>query len=67
MDLSKSRVEALGYFDTRDGVNWRINRISPDKVDLDLIVKEIKTGRFETQMGFGGAMRDISSPLNLLT
>jgi outer membrane protein insertion porin family len=61
MEESKNRVEGLGYFDTRNGVNWRIIPISKDKVDLELIVKEVKTGRFEMQMGIGGT-RDISSP-----
>ncbi|MGB8468473.1 MAG: outer membrane protein assembly factor BamA [Candidatus Babeliales bacterium] len=67
LDFSKARVESLGYFDTRDGVNWRINRIAPDLVDLDLVVKEVKTGRFEAQMGFGGSMRDIASPAESFT
>lgn len=62
MDTSKSRIEGLGYFDARDGVNWRVRRISHDKVDLDLIVKEVKTGRFEMQMSFGGWARSVSSP-----
>ncbi|MEX0940167.1 MAG: outer membrane protein assembly factor BamA [Candidatus Babeliales bacterium] len=61
MDESKNRVEGLGYFDQRDGVNWRINRNGKDSVDLDLIVKEVKTGKVEAQIGFGGT-RDISSP-----
>jgi len=62
MEESKARVEGLGYFDTRDGVNWRIVPVSKDRVDLELIVKEVKTGRMEAQMGFGGVARDISSP-----
>jgi outer membrane protein insertion porin family len=62
MDESKARVESLGYFDARDGVNWRIIPAGKDKVDLQLIVKEVKTGRIEAQMGFGGVTRDISSP-----
>lgn len=62
LDESKSRVESLGYFDPRDGVNWRIHRIDNDKVDLDLIVKEVKTGRAELRIGFGGSPSDVSSP-----
>ncbi|MGE4168012.1 MAG: outer membrane protein assembly factor BamA [Candidatus Babeliales bacterium] len=62
MDESKSRVEGLGFFDTRDGVNWRIIPVAKDRVDLELIVKEVRTGRMEAQMGFGGTPRDISSP-----
>jgi outer membrane protein insertion porin family len=63
MDDSKSRVEGLGYFDPRSGVNWKINRLTKDRADLDLIVKEVKTGRFEYQMGIGGSPSDFSSPM----
>jgi outer membrane protein insertion porin family len=63
MDEAKARVEQLGYFDQKAGVSWKINRINKELVDLDLIVKEVKTGRAELQMGFGGSPKDISSPM----
>jgi outer membrane protein insertion porin family len=63
MDDSKSRVENLGYFDTRDGVNWKIRRIAENLVDLDLMLKEIKTGHANLKMGYGGT-GDISSPIS---
>lgn len=63
MDDSKNRVEGLGYFDPRGGVNWKINRIGKDRADLDLIVKEVKTGRLEYQMGIGGSPTDWTSPM----
>ncbi|MCX5921770.1 MAG: outer membrane protein assembly factor BamA [Candidatus Dependentiae bacterium] len=62
MDASKSRVEALGYFDQRDGVNWKLIRVGDDQADLDLILKETKTGRFHFKLGFGGAGADLSNP-----
>lgn len=67
MDDSKGRVEGLGYFDARNGVNWRVHRLSDDRVDLDLLVREVKTGRFEFQMSFGGWARDVSSPSESFT
>jgi outer membrane protein insertion porin family len=66
MDDSKAKVEGLGYFDPRNGVNWKINRIGKDRADLDLILKEVKTGRFEYQMGIGGSVSDFSSPMESL-
>jgi outer membrane protein insertion porin family len=54
MEFSKNKVEALGYFDTRDGVNWKTTRISEDEANLDLIVKEVKTGNAHMKVGFGG-------------
>lgn len=60
MELSKSRVESLGYFDAQGGVEWKITKVSENLVDLDLILKEIKTGRIDGQLGYGGA--DPQSP-----
>ncbi len=60
MELSKSRVEGLGYFEPQNGVEWKITKVSEDLVDLDLMLKEIKTGRIDGQLGYGGA--DPQSP-----
>jgi outer membrane protein insertion porin family len=60
MDASKDRIEGLGYFEPRDGVNWKTVRLAPDRADLEMIVKEIKTGRFHVKMGYGGT--DFKSP-----
>jgi len=62
MELSKNSVESLGYFDPREGVNWKINRLSEDTADLDLILKETRTGNALLQMGFGGSGMDMRSP-----
>ncbi len=60
MDASKDRVGALSYFDPRDGVNWKLNRLSEDLADLDLIVKEVPTGRGELKLTYGGAPGELS-------
>lgn len=54
MEASKDRIESLGYFDQRDGVNWKTVRLSEDTADLELIVKETKTGNAHIKIGFGG-------------
>lgn len=63
MEISKNRVESLGYFDQREGVNWKINRADEDSADLDLIVKEARTGNASFQLSFTGTDRSITSPL----
>lgn len=57
MEASKNRIEALGYFDQREGVNWKTIRISEDTADLELVVKEVKTGNAHLKIGFGGAQQ----------
>lgn len=54
MDESKRRIEQLGYFDSKTGANWRIVKLDDTTADLELIVKEIKTGQLYAQLGFGG-------------
>lgn len=62
MDESKRRVELLGFFDQKDGVNWKIVKIDEDTADLDLVLNEIKTGRMQAKMGFGpGGQGDAQS------
>lgn len=60
MENSKRNVSSLGYFDPQDGVMWKIIRRTPDTADLDLIVKEAKTGHAGFQLSFGG--KGLSSP-----
>lgn len=60
MEASKTRVASLGYFDVKEGVNWKIDRINENTANLDLMVKEIKTGRFELQANYGGAPGQMS-------
>lgn len=62
MESAKQRIEGLGYFDQRDGVNWKMTRIDTDHAELDLLLKETKTGRAGFKAGFGGDPRNIASP-----
>lgn len=64
MELSKNRIESLGYFDQRDGVNWKMTRLSDDLADLDLYVKEVKTGSAHLQLGFGGSASSLADLAN---
>jgi outer membrane protein insertion porin family len=62
MEDAKNRVQSLGYFEQRDGVNWKVTRLTEDLADLDLIVQEAKTGRAFMKIGVGGTA-DMRSPL----
>jgi outer membrane protein insertion porin family len=56
LEGSKERVQGLSFFDTKeDGVQWKINRANEKEADVDLIVKEAKTGRVALQAGYGGS------------
>lgn len=61
LEASKNRVESLGFFDPKDGVTWRKVRIDDTHADLDLILKEIKTGHAHLKVGFGGSAANINS------
>jgi outer membrane protein insertion porin family len=67
MDFSKNKVQLLNYFDAREGVNWKINRIDDEHADLDLLLKEVKTGKFNGRLGFGGSPTSKNSPQGGLT
>ncbi len=60
LDNSKAHIERLGYFDQRNGVNWKITPVDDEYADIELLLKEVPTGKFLAQAGFGGA--DIQSP-----
>jgi len=61
MELSKYNVESLGFFDKRDGVNWKVTRLDKENADLDLILKETKTGHAGFKIGFGGAVENLTA------
>ena len=63
MEQSKDRIQSLGFFEPRDGVNWKILRTGPDTADLDLMLKEAKTGHLGFQLGFAGNPSSIKDPL----
>lgn len=62
MDISKSRVNLLNYFDPKNGVNWKTTRIDDTHADLDLILNEVKTGNFQFNLGYGGSPSNRQSP-----
>ena len=64
MEDSKNRVESLGYFDQKEGVNWKMTRLSEDLADMDLLLKEAPTGNANIKIGIGGLERDIKSPIS---
>ena len=62
LELSKERVQSIGYFDPRNGVNWKIIKLDEERADLELLLQEIKTGSFYAQIGTGGVVTDKYSP-----
>jgi len=62
LERSKYNVESLGYFDT-EGVQWKMRRIDEHSVDLDLMVKEGKTGHLGIQFSYGGDGISLQAPL----
>ena len=65
MDVSKNKVLQLGYFDMRDGVNWKTHRLDDKWADLDLVLKEKKTGRGGLNLGYGGGAQSMSPSSSL--
>jgi outer membrane protein insertion porin family len=53
MQTSQRNVSSLGYFEPKDGVNWKVIKQTENTADLDLIVKEAKTGHFGFSVGYG--------------
>ena len=66
MDSSRNGISSLGYFEQQDGVNWKVRRIDDEHADLDLMIKEAKTGHASIQLQFGGADKKIESPLSAI-
>jgi outer membrane protein insertion porin family len=64
LELSKNRVQSLGYFDPKSGVNWNIVRVDDSIADLELMLQEVSTGQGFAQLGFKGLPTDMSSPLD---
>ncbi len=52
MSNSQSAVEYLSFFE-RDGVQWRIHRTTDNLADLELNLKEAKTGSLNVTMNYG--------------
>jgi outer membrane protein insertion porin family len=52
MSNSQSAVEYLSFFE-RDGVQWKINRTTENLADLELNLKEAKTGNLNFTANYG--------------
>ena len=62
MNRTKDRVEGLGFFDRKKGVNWKTTRIDDNTADLELLLEEVRTGKLGFQLGTGGDPKSIMSP-----
>lgn len=62
MDDSKERVQRLGYFEQTGGTNWKTTRLNDEEADLELVVKEAKTGRVWAGFKVGGDEKDVQNP-----
>lgn len=52
LNRSRSGVEYLSFFE-REGVNWKIHRVSDELADLEMNVQEAKTGNFNFMLSYG--------------
>ncbi|KKQ48787.1 MAG: Outer membrane protein assembly factor BamA [candidate division TM6 bacterium GW2011_GWF2_38_10] len=52
LNESQSNVEYLSFFE-REGVNWKVHRITDDLADLEMNVKEAKTGNLNFMLSYG--------------
>ncbi|MBU1007806.1 outer membrane protein assembly factor BamA [Candidatus Dependentiae bacterium] len=50
--ISRNSVEFLGFFE-KGSVNWKTHKLHDDKVDLELKVRESKTGKFNLGASYG--------------
>ena len=52
LNNSQSNIEYLGFFQ-KGGINWKIHRVSDELADLEMNVKEAKTGNFQAGITYG--------------
>jgi outer membrane protein insertion porin family len=52
LESSKRAVEFLSFYEP-GGVNWIVHRVADDLADLEMHVKETKTGNFNAQLSYG--------------
>jgi outer membrane protein insertion porin family len=52
LQQSKSAVEYLGFFE-RDGIDWKIHRLSDNLADVEVHVHEAKTGSLSINLSYG--------------
>jgi outer membrane protein insertion porin family len=64
MDAAKENVEYLGYFE-RGAVEWKKHRIGDGKIDLELNVKEARTGQGNFGVSYGGSSTTSNESLKI--
>ena len=68
LDRSKIGVNYLGFFEPKS-VNWKIHRLADNLADLEMNLREAKTGRFNIAMTYGGdkgsSSRSLRGSVNL--
>lgn len=52
LNISRNNVEYLSFFE-KDGVNWQIHRLTDTLADLEMNVKEDKTGNANFMLSYG--------------
>ncbi len=52
LTASQSSVEYLSFFE-KDGVTWKLHRLSDELADLEMNVKEAKTGNLNFMLSYG--------------
>ncbi len=52
MTRSQAAVEYLSFFE-KDGVQWKIHQINDNLADLEMDIKEAKTGNFNVMLNYG--------------
>ncbi len=57
---SKENVEYLSFFE-RGSVNWKIHKLGDEQADLELCVKEMKTGHVNFTFSYGGDQSSVRS------
>ncbi len=62
MEASKERVEALSFWEHENGVTWKTNRVNDETADLELLLKEAKTGKIYGTIGYGGNQSNPNFP-----
>lgn len=67
LELTKERIKGLGFFDPKEGVNWRLQRIDDESANLEILLKEVKTGRLEYKMNYGGSPGQLSDSNHSIT
>jgi outer membrane protein insertion porin family len=68
LEDTKRAIETLGYFAPYTGVSWNMNMVDVFQADLDLILSEVKTGKFYFNLGINNgsdSQKNYSDPASI--